>query len=283
MKSNPARTAARLGAAALVISLAAGPLWARPIDTVYLAGVWDDDSVHCLNADLVDVGTFAAGAVNPNALATNGTEIWTGHASTHEVIIYNTNGTETGLGWSDPVLAHVQGMEFIPSHVQEGMEIIFPEQLAIATDTEIRLHDPYTGAFVRTIISAPDLGVYTEGLAWDGQVLWRLALDKIIATDITDGSTVAAINNPALWLAGQAGKGLASNAPGQLTVVSETGNWWVVDTATGGLITSGDNAPDAYALKAVAQSVAVPEPITASVLLAGLVPLLRIRRRRRRA
>ena len=270
MHSLPARTAARLGAAALAISLAAGPLWAWPVDTVYLAGVWDDDSVHCLNADLGDVGTFAAGAVRPNALATNGTEIWSGHASTHEVIIYDPSGTETGR-WSDPALAHVQGMAFIS-----------PEQLAIATDTEIRLYHPYTGAPGDTILAAPDLGVYTEGLAWDGQILWRLALDKIIATDITDGSTVAAINNPALWLAGQAGKGLASNAPGQLTVISETGNWWVVDTATGAVITSGDSAPDTYALKVVSESVAVPEPMTAGVLMVGFVPLLLIRRCRHR-
>ena len=269
MKSTPARIAVRLGAAVLVFSLAAGPAWAWPVDVVYLAGVWDDDSVHSLDANLVDRGSFAAGAVNPNALATNGSEIWSGHASTHEVVIYDPAGTEIGR-WQDAALAHVQ-----------GMELVSPTELVVATDTELRVYEPYTGAFVRTI-PAPDVGVYTEGLAWDGQTLWRLALDRIIATNVTSGATVAEINNPAIWLAGQPGKGLASNAPGQLTVVSETGNWWIVDTASGEVITSGDSAPNTYALKAVAESIAVPEPITAGVLLAGFVPLLLVRRRRRR-
>ncbi len=269
MKNVSARPVGQLGAAALVFCVACGPIHADSIGLVYLAGVWDDDSVHGLTAGLADIGAYPAGASKPNALTTNGTEVWSGHASTHEVIIYNSVGQEIGR-WEDPAMAHLQ-----------GMAIISPTELAIATDRDISLYDPYSGAFVRTI-PVPNLGVYTEGLAWDGEVLWRLALHQIIATNITDGSTVAAINNPALWLAGQPGRGLASNAPGQLTIAGETGDWWVVETTTGKVIISGSSAPSTYALDVVVESIAIPEPITASVLLAGFLPLLLVRRRHRR-
>jgi len=258
--------------AALVLALGAGSVWAWPVNTVYVAGFWTDDTLRLHDDALNELVLFAAGPRKPNGLATDGTSVWAAHPSTREVVIYNDAGVRIG-GWTDlAALAQVQGLAYVS-----------PDLLAVATYDEIRLHHPDDGTYVRTLLAAPDLGPYTEGLAWDGEYLWRLAMDEIIATNIANGQTEASIPNPASVYAGESGNGLTCNSPGQLTVAAQSGKWWIVDTDDGSVIVDGTNGAGMYALTAVVESEAIPEPMTAAVVLLGMMPSLLIRRRRRRS
>lgn len=274
--------------ALMVFGLAAGPICAWPLNTAHITGIWDatpdENSIHFLNNNLNDLGgSFSAGATRPNGLATDGSMIWSGHATTHELIAYDTGGIEIGR-WSldDPdagdFVRHIQGLEYVPRHPVLGVAV-----LALANGDEIRLYDPHalddpdTGGLLDII---PSVGISVEGLAWDGEFLWQLSLMEIFKTDISDGSIVGSIPNPALP-AGHFGKGLAVNAPGQLTVVCDAGRWWQVDAATGEVLIEGSNGQDMYGFTSVTESSAVPEPLAMAVLV-FVGPILLGRKRRRR-
>lgn len=253
----------------LVLAVAAGPLGAWPVNTVFVtgirAGAQSQDSIHYLDADLNDLGSHPAGSVKPNGMATNGSTVWSGHASTREVVGYDGNGVEL-FRWGADLSA------------LQGLACVSATELAIANGGQIRIHHPVTGDFVRSIPSVSDY--YTEGLAWDGQWLWQLSLMEIVATDVADGAVIASIPNPA-WAAGYISKGLTSNARGELTVANDTGLWWKISSDTGAVRAYGDNDLSMFGLTAVVQSPPVPEPVTGALLLGGAAVWLSARKRRR--
>ena len=273
----------------LVLFLAAGPLYAWPFQTeepVYIIGDWDGDGLHVANKDLHILGPLApAGSPKPNALATDGSVVWSVRNTFQEMLVYDNTGAQVGW-WEDIVLGVVQGMTYIPPDPNRDA----PERgplLAMVTDTEVRLHKD-TGEFLRTIVPLVN-DSYREGLAWDGQYLRAVGLTDIIAIDIgsttVPGSIVAGMEIPSpAGPPGTAlleGMGMTANFPGQLTVVTSLGDWWVVHDDDGAVITSGNNGMEMYSLTAVVPSDATPEPLTAAILLAGMVPMVLVRRRRR--
>ena len=285
-----------VGAAVLVLFMAAGPLFAWPGDepdgdkTVFVTGVWSDNTVHVNDKGLNNLGVLPLvdpGSPKPNALATDGSYVWSVRNSLQEMLIYNDTGVQVAW-WEDPVLGIAQGMTYVP--FDQAPDIPLVGALAIAAvdaTTEIRLYDASNGTFLRSIIVLP--GPNIEGLAWDGQYLRALSLTEITAIDIgsdtVPGSVVPgmAIPSPA-WsgaAAPPAGMGLTANFDGQLTVVTSSGDWWVVHDNDGSVITSGNNGMEMYALTAVVPTDITPEPMTVAVLLFGMVPIVLVRRRRR--
>ena len=109
------RTRMCMAATVLALTLAAGPVRAWPVGAAHIAGIWAtgpvEDCIHFLDSNLNDLGGFTAGAVHPNGLATDGTLIWSGHASTREVVAYDAGGAEV-FRWSADV-PHLQGLEYI--------------------------------------------------------------------------------------------------------------------------------------------------------------------------
>ena len=77
----------------------------------FVAPAWDDTSVHLLDENLADVGSFAAGSGNPNGIATDGTLIYTVHPATQEVVAYDLAGVES-FRWS-AFLVGARAMEIV--------------------------------------------------------------------------------------------------------------------------------------------------------------------------
>jgi len=249
---------------ALVAFVAAGTLMvgAEAMAVSYVAATSSDNSVHLLDASLADMGSFAAGASFPNGIATDGSLIWTGHPLSTEVIAYDFLGVEQ-FRWSDARLSGLQGMELVNG------------ELATNSSGAIQFFDPFTGVFNRSIANA---GFGVEGLAYDGSVLWQLESSSIIGINPADGSAVVSIANAASG-SSFGGTGITANAPGQLTLAAIDGNWWIVSSADGSVINSGNNSLDMFGIKGVPGN-AVPEPVTATLGLMGLGVLGMATRRR---
>lgn len=202
---------------------------APAVDVRYVAGTWSDNAVHLLDANLNDLGSFPAGAVNPNGMATDGATIWSGHFSPQNVVAYDFAGNEL-YRWS-AALSGLQGMEWANG------------ELAIYRLNNIEFHDPRTGALNRTIPGKSGI----EGLAFDGTLLWQLDNDWIYGTNPLNGSVVVTITNAASACS-FGGTGMAADAPGILTLACEDGQWFRVSAADGSVIASGDNDLDMYGL-----------------------------------
>ena len=188
----------------------------------FVAATQGDNAVHLLDNKLHDLGSFPAGAINGNAITTNGTLIWTGHYGSQEVIAYDYNGTEQ-FRWGYTEGLFVRGMDLVNG------------ELALVIDDVIHFYDPYTGAHLRSF--AGQSGV--EALAFDGTLLWQLGND-LFGTNPADGSVVSTILNPAVDCAYD-GTGLTASWPGILTVACDDGRWFDVLSATGGGVSSGNN------------------------------------------
>ncbi len=202
---------------------------APAVDTYYVAGTWNDDAVHLLDASLDDLGSFPAGATRPNGMATDGVTIWSGHYNPQVVVAYNFAGQEL-YRWS----ANLSGLQ--------GMELVNGE-LAIYRNMSIGFHNPQTGALIRTI---PGHGGI-EGLAFDGKLLWELDGNYIYGIDLIDGSAAITITNAASGCMYE-GTGLAAGAPGVLTLSCTDGKWFQVSSADGSVIVTGTNGLNMFGL-----------------------------------
>lgn len=199
------------------------------LDTRYIAGTWNDDAVHLLDANLNDLGSFPTGAADPNGMATDGETIWSGHFTPQTVVAYDYAGHEL-YRWS-AALSGLQGMEVVG------------DELAIYRSGDIEFHDPRTGALNRTIPGQSSI----EGLAFDGQLLWQLGGTRIYGTNPLDGNVVVTITNAASGCS-YGGTGITAPAPGALTLACNDGNWFKVSSADGGVLDSGNNGLNMYGL-----------------------------------
>lgn len=214
--------------------------FAPPAD--YVAATWSDDSVHFLNDGLVDQSSFPAGASDPNGIANDGTIIWTGHFSTQEVVGHNFAGTEL-FRWAG-TLSALQGMELVG-----GDLAVF----RAGTVNNVEFFHPYDGTFIRSIPASGD----TEGLAYNGELIWQVADDNLYGIDPADGSLVSTIPNAASGCTYE-GTGITAHAPGELTLACNDGSWYKVSSADGSVLDSGSNGLDMYGLKATVSMTNTP-------------------------
>ncbi len=241
-------------AMALLLVGLANQAMAQP---AYVAGTWNDNSVHFLDNGLNDLSSFPAGSTVPNGIATDGTLIYTGRPFSTEVIAYNFSGVEQ-FRWSAPI-SNLQGMEYV-----NGLLAIW--------NNNIEYRNPANGLLVNTIPGQPSV----EGLAYDGTYLWQLDDNVIYASDPNTGAVSFTIPNPALNNS-FGGTGLTVSGPNQLTVAADNGDWWKISSINGAVSASGNNGLNMYALKSIP---GIPEPATiALVSLAGLL-IAGVRRRR---
>ncbi|MEW5765548.1 MAG: hypothetical protein ACOYXN_04160 [Acidobacteriota bacterium] len=202
-----------------------------PVGTVFVAATWGDNRVHFLDAAMADLGSFALGSSNPNGIATDGATIYVGHFSLPGVASYDSDGNFLSQ-WVASEAAYLQGMDLVNGDI------------AIVSDPSIHFFTT-AGAYVRSI---PSQGGTVEGLAFDGTVLWQLA-DSIVGTDPATGAVVRTIPNPAAGCT-FGGTGLASSAPGELTVACTGGQWYRISSADGTVLSSGNNGLAMFGLKA---------------------------------
>ncbi len=199
----------------------------------YVASTWSDTAVHILDASMVNMFSFPAGATNPNDIATDGQTIWTGHFSSQEVVAHDFSGVEL-YRWSGD-LEYLQGMTLVYSDlaIYRGEE----------PDSVIDFRDPVTGVLIRTIPGQDSI----EGLAFDGRLLWQLNNSVIYGTDPLTGAVVRTIPNAAAGC-GYGGTGIAAIGPGELTLACADGNWYVVSSVDGSVLSSGNNGLNMYGL-----------------------------------
>jgi hypothetical protein len=225
----------------------------------FVAPAWSDTSVHFLDENLADVGSFAAGSGNPNGIATDGTLIYTVHPATQEVVAYDLAGVES-FRWSAPLI------------LARAMEIVSGE-LAIARLVGIDFFNPATGSLLDSVaFQCPSSG-FAEGIAFDGTVLWALCDGSIEGIDPDSGSSLASIPNAAQSAGCDfGGTGLTASAVGELTLACESGDWFQVSSADGAVLDSGNNSVDMYGIKYL------PEPNGWAMLVSGCGALLALRR-----
>ncbi len=211
-----------------------------PAGTAFVAATWGDNRIHFLDAAMADLGSFALGAFNPNGIATDGATVYAGHFSLPGVASYDSDGNFLSQ-WVASEAVYLQGMDLVNG------------EIALASDPSIHFFTT-AGAFVRSI---PSQGGTVEGLAFDGTVLWQLA-DAIVGTDPATGAVLSTIPNPAAGCS-FGGSGLASSAPGELTVACAGGEWYRISSSDGTVLASGNNGLQMYGLKAFGSGAA---PVT---------------------
>lgn len=205
----------------------------KRVPPTFVAATWSDDRVHFLDHNLIDQASLPAGASNPNGIATDGALIYTGHFASQEVVGHNFNGEEK-LRWTAALIG-LQGMDLVNN------------DLAIYTSgspNEIKFFKTSNGALLRTI---PGPGS-TEGLAFDGRVLWTLDDPELLGLDPANGNTLRKLPNPASCSYG--GTGLAYLKTGHLVVGCTDGRWYKISLVNGAVVASGSNGLDMYGLKA---------------------------------
>jgi len=256
--------AARSGPAAFILCccmlLLVRVAIAAPQGTAYFAATWNDSSIHFLDTNMSNLGSFPTGATLPNGVAASSSLVYVGHFQAQSVRAFDYNGV-LQFSWTSPRLDHCQGLELVNG------------QLAtVYHDGQIDFLNPATGAYIRSIPN--DDGPTVEGLAYDGTYLWTLG-DTITALDPLTGAEIRTIVNPALG-SPDGGTGLANAGPGQLMVAAENGAWWRISSTNGAILASGNNGLNTFGL---AESI-VPEPGTLLALPMSAT-LLAMRRRTR--
>jgi len=198
----------------------------------YIAATWGDDSVHFLDSDLNDTGSFAIGDSFPNGIATDGLTIYTGQFPSQSVRAFDYSGNFL-FSWSDARLIALQGLELVDS------------ELAVynADSNQVHFFVPTTGAYLRSI---PGQGDTTEALAYDGVLLWML-VETIIGVNPADGTVVRSIPNAGLGCP-YGGTGLTADGPNQLTIGCGNGSWYRVSSVDGSVLASGNNSLEMFGL-----------------------------------
>jgi hypothetical protein len=226
----------------------------------FVAAALEDASVHFLDENLADVGSFAAGSDNPNGIATDGTLIYTVDLVTQEVVAYDLAGVES-FRWSADLVG------------ARAMEIVNGE-LAIARLTSIYFFDPTDGTSRGSLSVPEDCDGFAEGLAFDGTVLWALCDESIEGIDPDSGDPLGGIPNAAESAGCDfGGTGLTASAVGELTLACVSGDWFQVSSADGAVLDSGNTSVHMYGIKYL------PEPNGWAMLVSGCGALLALRRR----
>ncbi len=255
------RNAVRFAAAALATLATLGSAQAYFLSICDYSGY---SSVDLLSDTMGVLGSFSVDD-NGNAIATDGTLVFTGHFTFGKVDIFRLDGLQVG-GWSRPDIAgNIQGMAYLGSN-----------QLAVmngGSDSRIHIVKATTG---EEISSFAAVSSSTEGISWDGQNLWQVTDDKLYVTDLT-GSVQSTIANPAKDSPFQ-GTGIAVRDTDLVGVVAPNGSWYRIksdgSSADGGF--SGNNALPMYDLTYLR---AVPEPSSLVALAAAAAVLVRRRRK----
>lgn len=187
------------------------------------------------------VGTLRFGSVpsvsitetRPRGVASDGTLLYTGHPFTQTVVGWSLEGVErfrwSGAPSSLSSLAAASGL------------------LAVGSADGVTMHNPTTGATVRSLgmpCAAPEI---PEGLAFDGTDLWAICGSELHAFSPVTGATIRSIPNPASEcdIGSGTGTGLTATAPGELTVgcngsgVGGRTSYWRVLAADGTVVESG--------------------------------------------
>lgn len=200
------------------------------VPPAYVAATWGDNAVHMLDRNLIDVGSYPAGATSPNGIATDALRVWTGHFSPQQVRATNYNG-DALFQWSG-TLSGLQGMDLV--NTQLGIYRSGPNT--------IEFFNPVTGALQRSIPGASS----TEGLAFDGSLLWMLA-DNLVGVNPATGAVVRTLPNAASGCA-FGGTGLADLPPNYLVLACADGRWFIVETTAGSVVLKGYNGLQMYGL-----------------------------------
>ncbi|NLE97186.1 MAG: hypothetical protein GX596_04255, partial [Propionibacterium sp.] len=175
-----------------------------------------------------------AGAIDPNAVATDGELVYTVHHETNEVIAYNLVGSvQFRWGLDQPASA---GMALVDG----TLAVLFQ-----ATPYQVGIYQPRTGALLRSYAALPSV----EALAYDGTLLWQLG-ELIYGTDSGDGHVVRTLPNAAAGCT-YGGTGLAAGPPGRLTLSCTNGNWYQISATDGIVLASGNNDMDMLGLDAI--------------------------------
>jgi|WetSurMetagenome_2_1015567.scaffolds.fasta_scaffold49525_2 hypothetical protein len=214
-----------------------------PVGTAYIAATWGDNSVHFLDVNMNNLGSFSTGS-NPNGIATDGTHIYVGSFYLPGVYVYDMNGAFL-YQWSSGYCESLQGLEYVSG------------ALAVSSSPDINFLSPADGSFIRSI---PNQGSTVEGITYDGTYLWQLG-DQIIATDPATGAFVRSVPNAALGCS-YGGTGLAASGSNELTLGCDGGYWYKVSSVDGSVIASGNNGLSMYGLKHVGSLVTYDRSFT---------------------
>ncbi|MEM1082040.1 MAG: hypothetical protein AAGH65_10710, partial [Pseudomonadota bacterium] len=111
------------------------------------------------------------------------------------------------------------------------------------------------GSF-QSALTGPQINSMIEGLAFDGNLIWAIADDNLLGLSPSDGSVQETLSNPAASCSFQ-GTALAFDGT-SLVVGCPSGDWFIVNPASGSVIDSGNNSLNMFGLAgAIAQ--ALPE------------------------
>lgn len=222
--------------------------------TSFVAVTWGDDSVHFLDSNMGDTGSFPVGVGLPNGVATDGSLIWVGSFTGSDVIAYNFAGVEQ-FRWSLPGSFSLQGLDY-----ESGGKLVAID----GAHSTLSYFNAFTGA---SLGSAPAISDSTEAVAVDGLNVWQLVDSHIYLTKQSDGSTVTTIPNAAKNEFFE-GTGMA-NLGADLMLAAESGNWYRVSKADGSLLQSGNNGLQMYDLQPI-PSTTVPDTGGSALALVGV-------------
>jgi len=247
----------------ILIAAAAALSFANvPAHADYVAATWGDNRVHILDDSFNDISSFAVGQTNPNGIGTDGSTIWVGTFNDSTVRAFDYSGNLL-FSWGGSGFSNLQGLDYM-----NGV-------IAIANGSQIQYRNPLTGALISTI-TGPNITSTIEGLDFDGTLIWAIADQNLYGLDPVTGNTISTIPNAAVGCS-FSGTGNASINASQMALACSDGSWFVVNSGTGAVITSGNNGLQMFGLDRV---LAVPEPGILSLLGLGL-GFLGMRRARR--
>ena len=212
-----------------------------------------NDTIHVLDSELASMNSFVISQQpsDVNGIATDGKLIWTADevvSNIDRVRAYDYSG-------------NFQFEFSIPERNADehgGMELVDGD-LAVVDNAApggpvIEFYDPINGAYLRSI---PAASSDIQGIAYDGTDLWQLDPgDALYRTNPADGSIIdVSVNAPPAGT-----RGITVSGPGELTIGSATGNWYILNYG-GGIIESSfsaGNSPNGlnmYGLKALNKEV----------------------------
>ena len=126
-------------------------------------------------------------------------------------------------------------------------------------------------------ISGPNIQSTIEGIDFDGTSIWTISDANLYAIDPLSGNTVATIANAAAGCS-FSGTGIAALGGNRLALACTSGDWYVVSSLDGSVISSGNNNLQMYGLDNFGRQV-VPEPGSLALIGAALLGLAAARRR----
>lgn len=241
-----------------ILALAAVPAFSQS----YAAGTWSDNSVHLLDSNMNNVGSFSYAGALSNGIAADGSSIYVGY--------FTPNNSMDVYDYSGNFQRHV---DFAFGGNLQGFDY-FNGEMAVANGSDIDFFDPFSGANTRSLT-----GVITstvEGLAGDGGNIWALG-DTIDLIDGTTGALIRSISNAAANNS-FGGTGLANSGANELTIATADGAWYKVSKTDGSILDSGNNGLDMFGLDTLNP---VPEPFSMIALGGGIAALVARRRNKR--